>query len=128
MFLPKSTWGYFSFSTIEPLFLFFFLTFQSLKKLNHANIVKLKEVIRENDHLYFIFEYMQENLYQLIKERYGLVFMILEITIAKWTCFLSAFFFFFLSVMFLRLCCLKLPVRDQTSIPTLEALHWHHRS
>ncbi|EPQ15055.1 Serine/threonine-protein kinase ICK [Myotis brandtii] len=42
---------------------------KSLKKLNHANIVKLKEVIRENDHLYFIFEYMQENLYQLIKER-----------------------------------------------------------
>lgn len=42
---------------------------KSLKKLNHANIVKLKEVIRENDHLYFIFEYMKENLYQLIKER-----------------------------------------------------------
>lgn len=42
---------------------------KSLKKLNHANIVKLKEVIRENDHLYFIFEYMRENLYQLIKER-----------------------------------------------------------
>ncbi|CAD7677956.1 unnamed protein product [Nyctereutes procyonoides] len=42
---------------------------KSLKKLNHANVVKLKEVIRENDHLYFIFEYMKENLYQLIKER-----------------------------------------------------------
>ncbi|MEJ1285574.1 intestinal cell kinase [Cricetulus griseus] len=42
---------------------------KSLKKLSHANIVKLKEVIRENDHLYFIFEYMKENLYQLIKER-----------------------------------------------------------
>uniref|UniRef100_A0A8C6R2A6 Protein kinase domain-containing protein n=1 Tax=Nannospalax galili TaxID=1026970 RepID=A0A8C6R2A6_NANGA len=41
----------------------------SLKKLNHANVVKLKEVIRENDNLYFIFEYMKENLYQLIKER-----------------------------------------------------------
>uniref|UniRef100_A0A5F8A2D5 non-specific serine/threonine protein kinase n=1 Tax=Macaca mulatta TaxID=9544 RepID=A0A5F8A2D5_MACMU len=45
---------------------------KSLKKLNHANVVKLKEVIRENDHLYFIFEYMKENLYQLIKERYSL--------------------------------------------------------
>ncbi|XP_044277438.1 serine/threonine-protein kinase ICK [Varanus komodoensis] len=42
---------------------------KSLKKLNHANVVKLKEVIRENDHLYFIFEYMKENLYQLMKER-----------------------------------------------------------
>lgn len=42
---------------------------QSLKKLSHANIVKLKEVIRENDHLYFVFEYMKENLYQLMKDR-----------------------------------------------------------
>nr|XP_033794175.1 serine/threonine-protein kinase ICK isoform X2 [Geotrypetes seraphini] len=42
---------------------------KSLKKLNHANIVKLKEVIRENDHLYFVFEYMKENLYQLMKDR-----------------------------------------------------------
>lgn len=54
--------------------------FQSLKKLNHANIVKLKEVIRENDHLYFIFEYMKENLYQLIKERYGLVITLFLLT------------------------------------------------
>jgi serine/threonine protein kinase len=45
------------------------LVFQSLKKLSHANVVKLKEVIRENDILYFVFEYMQENLYQLIKDR-----------------------------------------------------------
>uniref|UniRef100_A0A2I3SRE4 non-specific serine/threonine protein kinase n=1 Tax=Pan troglodytes TaxID=9598 RepID=A0A2I3SRE4_PANTR len=43
---------------------------KSLKKLNHANVIKLKEVIRENDHLYFIFEYMKENLYQLMKDRY----------------------------------------------------------
>lgn len=42
---------------------------QCLKKLSHANIVKLKEVIRENDTLYFVFEYMKENLYQMIKER-----------------------------------------------------------
>lgn len=42
---------------------------QSLKKLSHANVVKLKEVIRENDILYFVFEYMKENLYQLIKDR-----------------------------------------------------------
>ena len=45
---------------------------QALKKLSHTNVVKLKEVIRENDHLYFVFEYMKENLYQLMKERYGM--------------------------------------------------------
>ncbi|CAB1436079.1 unnamed protein product [Pleuronectes platessa] len=42
---------------------------KSLKKLNHANVVKLMEFIRENDHLFFVFEYMRENLYQLMKER-----------------------------------------------------------
>ena len=57
---------------------------KSLKKLSHANVIKLKEVgitvslaktlliskvIRENDTLYFVFEYMKENLYQLMKER-----------------------------------------------------------
>lgn len=59
---------------------------KSLKKLNHPNIIKLREVrrvasghtlirlsafqvIRENDILYFIFEYMQENLYELMKDR-----------------------------------------------------------
>ncbi|GJQ84167.1 hypothetical protein Trydic_g2844 [Trypoxylus dichotomus] len=42
---------------------------KSLKKLHHTNVVKLKEVIRENDVLYFVFEYMHENLYQLIKDR-----------------------------------------------------------
>ncbi|KAL4657107.1 serine/threonine-protein kinase MAK [Arapaima gigas] len=47
---------------------------KSLKKLNHANIVKLKEVIRENDHLYFVFEYMKENLYQLMKDRENKMF------------------------------------------------------
>ena len=31
--------------------------------------MKLKEVIRENDVLYFVFEYMQENLYQFIKDQ-----------------------------------------------------------
>ncbi|KAK6293203.1 hypothetical protein J4Q44_G00367040 [Coregonus suidteri] len=36
---------------------------RSLKKLNHANAV-----IKEN-HLYFVFEYMKENLYQLMKDR-----------------------------------------------------------
>jgi protein kinase len=38
---------------------------KSLRKLNHPNVVKLKEVIRENDELYFVFEYMDHNLYQV---------------------------------------------------------------
>lgn len=44
--------------------------FQSLQKLSHANLIKLKEVIREDNTLYFVFEYMKENLYQLIKDRW----------------------------------------------------------
>ncbi len=42
---------------------------KSLKKLNHPNIVKLKEVIRENDELFFVFEFMDGNLLELIKCR-----------------------------------------------------------
>eukprot|EP00762_Andalucia_godoyi_P001104 ANDGO_02087.mRNA.1 putative serine/threonine-protein kinase DDB_G0268078 len=42
---------------------------KSLRKLNHVNVVKLKEVIRENDELYFVFEFMDSNLYQACKER-----------------------------------------------------------
>lgn len=42
---------------------------KSLRRMNHPNIVKLKEVIRENDILYFVFEYMEYNLYQLMKDR-----------------------------------------------------------
>ncbi|WOH11581.1 hypothetical protein DCAR_0831071 [Daucus carota subsp. sativus] len=42
---------------------------KSLRKMKHSNIVKLKEVIRENDILYFVFEYMECNLYQLMKDR-----------------------------------------------------------
>lgn len=42
---------------------------KSLCKLNHPNIVKLKEVVRENHELFFIFEHMEYNLYQVIKDR-----------------------------------------------------------
>lgn len=41
----------------------------SLRKLNHPSIVKLKEVIRENDELYFVFEFLDCNLYQTMKDR-----------------------------------------------------------
>lgn len=44
---------------------------KSLRKLNHPNIVKLKEVIRVNDDLYFVFEFMEQNVYQLMKDRSG---------------------------------------------------------
>ena len=42
---------------------------KSLRKLNHPNIVRLKEVIRENEELYFVFEFMEGNLYQYLKDR-----------------------------------------------------------
>lgn len=41
----------------------------SLRKLIHPNIVKLKEVIRENDELHLVFEHMDANLYEYIKGR-----------------------------------------------------------
>jgi serine/threonine protein kinase len=42
---------------------------KSLQKLRHPNIIRLKEVIREDNNLYMIFEYMSENLYELMKKR-----------------------------------------------------------
>ena len=41
---------------------------KSLRKLNHESIVKLKEVIRVNNDLHFVFEYVEKNLYQVMKE------------------------------------------------------------
>ncbi|CAN6545069.1 unnamed protein product [Malus baccata var. baccata] len=40
-----------------------------LRKLNHPNIIKLKEVVRENNEVFLIFEYMNYNLYQIMKEQ-----------------------------------------------------------
>lgn len=51
------------------LYNIFTLFLQSLKKLAHPNIIKLKEVVRESDILYFIFEHMDENLYQMTKNQ-----------------------------------------------------------
>lgn len=42
---------------------------KSLRKLSHSNIVKLKEAFRVNDELHLVFEFLDENLYQLIKDR-----------------------------------------------------------
>lgn len=41
----------------------------SLRKLLHPSIVKLKEVIRENDELHLVFEFMEANLYECMKGR-----------------------------------------------------------
>lgn len=41
---------------------------KSLQKLNHPHIVRLKEVVRENNELFFVFEYMEFNLYQFMKD------------------------------------------------------------
>jgi len=38
---------------------------KSLQKLNHQNIIKLKEALKVKDELYFVFEYMEQNVYQL---------------------------------------------------------------
>lgn len=43
---------------------------KALKKLNHKNIVLLIEVIREDNHLYLVFEHMEENLYQLMRRQF----------------------------------------------------------
>eukprot|EP01061_Rhynchopus_euleeides_P026912 TRINITY_DN43802_c0_g1_i1.p2 TRINITY_DN43802_c0_g1~~TRINITY_DN43802_c0_g1_i1.p2 ORF type:complete len:191 (+),score=39.85 TRINITY_DN43802_c0_g1_i1:168-740(+) len=42
---------------------------KSLKKLSHQNIIKLKEVIRENDELFFIFDYCENNLFQVMSNQ-----------------------------------------------------------
>ncbi|KAG9510815.1 Serine/threonine-protein kinase ICK, partial [Fragariocoptes setiger] len=41
---------------------------KALQKLSHPNIIRLKEVIREDNTLHFVFEHMKENLYQLMRE------------------------------------------------------------
>lgn len=43
----------------------------ALKSLNHPNVILLKEVIRENNNLYLVFDYMEQNLYQLIRTQNG---------------------------------------------------------
>lgn len=44
---------------------------QALKQLCHKNVIRLIEVVRENDHLYLVFEHMEENLFQLMRRQSG---------------------------------------------------------
>ena len=42
---------------------------QSLKALQHKNIVSIKEFILENQQLYFVFEFMDTDLYKIIQKQ-----------------------------------------------------------
>jgi serine/threonine protein kinase len=44
---------------------------KALKQLSHKNVIRLMEVIREDDHLYLVFEHMEENLFQLMRRQSG---------------------------------------------------------
>lgn len=36
---------------------------KSLRKFNHVNIIKLREVVRVKDQLSFVFEFIEKNIY-----------------------------------------------------------------
>jgi serine/threonine protein kinase len=38
---------------------------KSLRKLNHSNIIKLREVLLVSEELYMVFEYLDYNLYEV---------------------------------------------------------------
>jgi male germ cell-associated kinase len=42
---------------------------KSLRKLSHSSIIKLKEAFRVNDELHLVFEFLDEDVYHLIKDR-----------------------------------------------------------
>lgn len=44
---------------------------KALIQLVHPNIVKLKEVIRQSDYMFMIFELLDKDLGKLMKERIG---------------------------------------------------------
>ena len=42
---------------------------KSLRKFSNSNVIKLKEVFRANDELYLVFEYMDQNIYEFIRDK-----------------------------------------------------------
>lgn len=42
---------------------------QSLRKVQHPNLIKLKEVVREKTELFLIFEYCEKNIFQIQRQR-----------------------------------------------------------
>jgi serine/threonine protein kinase len=42
---------------------------KALRKMNHPNIIKLKEVIRVINEAYFVFEYLEKDLFKLMTDR-----------------------------------------------------------
>lgn len=42
---------------------------QSLRQMHHANVVRLREVVREQNELYFVFECLDCNLYEFMRRR-----------------------------------------------------------
>ncbi|KAG5506992.1 hypothetical protein JKF63_05738 [Porcisia hertigi] len=42
---------------------------QSLRRVQHPNLVKLKEVVREKTELFLIFEYCEKNIFQIQRQR-----------------------------------------------------------
>ncbi len=40
---------------------------KALTKFHHPNIVQLHELIRHQGELYFVFEFMEQNIYQMMK-------------------------------------------------------------
>ena len=41
---------------------------KSLRKLNHQNIIKLMEVLKINDELFLVFEFVESNLFNLYQD------------------------------------------------------------
>lgn len=44
---------------------------QALRKLQHFNLIKLREVIRENTELFLIFDYCEKNIFHMQRQRAG---------------------------------------------------------
>lgn len=60
---------------VEHIKYLLLLFMQALQRLKHVNIIKATEIFRDSNTLYFVFEYMKQNLYELIKSKYSVTYM-----------------------------------------------------